>query len=82
MDASDTEETYTLLLNAVSRLSLGYVQFVRYSPWTDPILTGAGVNDGKTRSLCPDFDIEGKLAQPFIAGQKKDGRQRLTKLFW
>jgi len=26
--------------------------------------------------------MEGKLATPFIEGQKKDGRERVTNLFW
>jgi len=49
----------------------------------DPALPGDGPEKkGEKRSLCPTLDMEGKLATPFIEGQKKDGRERVTNLFW
>lgn len=35
-----------------------------------------------TRAKCSDFDIEGKLLQPFKQAQLKDGRERKTLIFY
>jgi hypothetical protein len=83
MNEVETLDTYTHLLQAVSKLKLGYVQLVRYVPHMDFEHDEPGPEKkGHKRSLCPGLDIEKKLAQPFIEAQKAEGRKRVTKLFY